>query len=193
MTTTYDIATYVLHGVADRDPNELVCMWFPTLQEAQRFPEQLPGRYAIQMANYGVDYDALDIETIDRIGGESSEPVDQAIVITGNPVDGLTFLGPFQDAATANEWADLMDVEPEWWVATLLAPLDDSEGQDHESYPDDQDHESDAPLVHKAEPWDSHSNCRHCGDAVMQVPGGHGPTWVHTATGAVAGSGAPSC
>jgi hypothetical protein len=71
MTRTYDIPfTFVLHGVADRDPTELVCMWFPTLELAQAFPAQLPGRYAIQMVE-GVDYDDITVETVDRIGGAS--------------------------------------------------------------------------------------------------------------------------
>ena len=64
--------TFVLHGVANRDPNELVCLWFPTLQEAQAFPEQLPGRYAIQMVE-GVDYNAITVETIDRFDGDEGQ------------------------------------------------------------------------------------------------------------------------
>lgn len=33
--------------------------------------------------------------------------------------------------------------------------------------------------------------CQHCGEPIKRVPGGQGPTWVHTNTGAVAGPGAP--
>lgn len=46
------------------------------------------------------------------------------------------------------------------------------------------------PTVHKAEPWvpfsDSGTFCRFCNTLIHSVPGGQGPTWVHTATGAVA-------
>lgn len=46
--------------------------------------------------------------------------------------------------------------------------------------------------VHKAEPQDESlgvSACKHCGAPVKRVPGGQGPTWVHTETGIVVGSG----
>ena len=45
--------------------------------------------------------------------------------------------------------------------------------------------------VHKAEPNADDIACVHCGLDIARVPGGQGPTWIHTATGAVAGSGAP--
>lgn len=46
--------------------------------------------------------------------------------------------------------------------------------------------------AHKAEPQaiGVHvSACRHCGAAVVIVPGGHGPVWVHEETGMIVGSG----
>lgn len=49
------------------------------------------------------------------------------------------------------------------------------------------------PNVHKAEPLDSSTTaqqpCAVCWQEVKRVPGGSGPTWVHVATGAVAGPG----
>ncbi len=56
---------------------------------------------------------------------------------------------------------------------------------------------SDTPQIHKAEPNETarlksageYIPCRHCGEAIKRVPGGQGPTWVHVATGAVAGLG----
>jgi hypothetical protein len=49
--------------------------------------------------------------------------------------------------------------------------------------------------VHKATPEPNPafgvSTCVHCERDIKRVPGGHGPTWVHTATGTVAGTGAP--
>ena len=50
-------------------------------------------------------------------------------------------------------------------------------------------------LPHKAEPMmlsptthAAHPTCMHCGDDIHSVPGGQGRTWVHTVTGAVAGT-----
>lgn len=48
-------------------------------------------------------------------------------------------------------------------------------------------------MTHKAAPQHEDqgvSTCRHCGYQVLRVPGGHGPTWVHAATGMVAAPGA---
>lgn len=49
------------------------------------------------------------------------------------------------------------------------------------------------PTVHRAEPWRSFDPnvgtfCRFCNTLIHSVPGGQGSTWVHTATGAVAGT-----
>ena len=45
-----------------------------------------------------------------------------AIVVTGNPVDGFTFYGPFPSGQEAVEWADNAgrgDCDTDWWVAPL--------------------------------------------------------------------------
>jgi hypothetical protein len=44
------------------------------------------------------------------------------IVVTGNPVDGLTFYGVFKTAIDANDWADIRLNGKEWWVAELAHP-----------------------------------------------------------------------
>jgi len=44
------------------------------------------------------------------------------IVITGNPVDGLFFYGPFLDANDAGDWAEREHDGQEWWTAHLSAP-----------------------------------------------------------------------
>lgn len=41
------------------------------------------------------------------------------LIVTGNPVDGFTFHGPFADRTAALDWAD-RECEADWW----LAPLD---------------------------------------------------------------------
>lgn len=43
-----------------------------------------------------------------------------ALVLTGNPVDGLSFYGPFEDALAAGDWAEAGLSGHEWWIATLV-------------------------------------------------------------------------
>lgn len=51
----------------------------------------------------------------------------EAILIRGNPVDGLTFLGPFDSRETAIEYAEvaMADDGGDWWVADLNKPEGD--------------------------------------------------------------------
>lgn len=47
----------------------------------------------------------------------------QAIIIYGNPVDGLSFIGPFDclsDAAAAGNIDP--NIEGDWWISELEAP-----------------------------------------------------------------------
>lgn len=45
------------------------------------------------------------------------------IIVTGNPVDGFEFFGPFDDEVAAAEWADKNDDGmPYWWVSYLSNP-----------------------------------------------------------------------
>lgn len=41
------------------------------------------------------------------------------IIITGNPVDGHAFFGPFEDSNAAVEAANAAILEPDWWIAEL--------------------------------------------------------------------------
>ena len=52
----------------------------------------------------------------------SDDTPHQAIILHGNPVDGLVPIGPFRDAADANEWAD--GLRGEWWCMPLESPDD---------------------------------------------------------------------
>lgn len=45
--------------------------------------------------------------------------VDTYTVVTGNPVDGFTFYGPFTDPEDANEWADDNLRNLDWWVIPI--------------------------------------------------------------------------
>lgn len=43
------------------------------------------------------------------------------IIVTGNPVDGLEFFGPFETGEEAFEYADENRLE-EWWTAPINEP-----------------------------------------------------------------------
>ena len=43
------------------------------------------------------------------------------ILVTGNPVDGLSFFGPFNDPEEAHEFAEGCGTG-DWWVAMLEEP-----------------------------------------------------------------------
>jgi hypothetical protein len=45
------------------------------------------------------------------------------IIVMGNPVDGLQFIGPFLSAAAAAEHGNTdPHIEADWWVAPVEAP-----------------------------------------------------------------------
>lgn len=44
------------------------------------------------------------------------------IIITGNPVDGLSFIGPFKSSNLAAEHGNLDPHLEEWWIAPLQKP-----------------------------------------------------------------------
>ena len=48
------------------------------------------------------------------------------ILIIGNPVDGLHFVGPFDTADEANEYAEVVYDDEEWWSVALESPKDES-------------------------------------------------------------------
>lgn len=70
------------------------------------------------------------------------------------------------------EWSDLMDE-----AANKLEQIERI-AMPHKAEP-----EMLSDTTHAARPL-----CKHCGDDIHRVPGGQGPTWVHTSTGTVAGS-----
>ena len=44
------------------------------------------------------------------------------IIITGNPVDGFTFIGPFNDSEEADAYAVEKLRGEEWWIADMSEP-----------------------------------------------------------------------
>ena len=48
------------------------------------------------------------------------------IIVMGNPIDGLTFTGPFNDAEEAGDYAADEYHHEEWWIAFVQPPKDES-------------------------------------------------------------------
>lgn len=46
----------------------------------------------------------------------------KALLIYGNPADGFTFVGPFDDSEAAHEHLEHNPVDDEWWIAPLVDP-----------------------------------------------------------------------
>lgn len=46
--------------------------------------------------------------------------MNQFVIIIGNPIDGITIHGPFDDIEEAHEWAE--ENSDEWWCAMLYIP-----------------------------------------------------------------------
>jgi hypothetical protein len=41
------------------------------------------------------------------------------IIITGNPIDGLNFFGPFSNSDDAIKWAENHSTGADWWLANV--------------------------------------------------------------------------
>jgi len=41
------------------------------------------------------------------------------IVIIGDPVNGLSFHGTFEDSGSAVDWAKIYAVDSDWWVSEV--------------------------------------------------------------------------
>lgn len=52
------------------------------------------------------------------------------IVIMGNVVDGLTFVGPFATMEAAQEWAANSAPTDDWWLAPCQEPSEDDDTND---------------------------------------------------------------
>lgn len=55
----------------------------------------------------------------------------QFVIAVGNPFDGLTLIGPFDDGGKAVDVARLLYPRDEWYVVPLESP--DANYEDHES------------------------------------------------------------
>jgi hypothetical protein len=53
------------------------------------------------------------------------------VLITGNPVDGISLIGPFTDSEEAIEYAEVHINGPgEWWLAEVEAPQEQEQEQE---------------------------------------------------------------
>jgi len=43
----------------------------------------------------------------------------KSILVYGNPIDGLSFVGPFADVGDANNYGDIYHRHDDWWVVAL--------------------------------------------------------------------------
>lgn len=50
---------------------------------------------------------------------QEEDQIFPALVITGNPIDGFSYHGPFRNSEEANDWADDELRGEEWWVAHM--------------------------------------------------------------------------
>lgn len=44
------------------------------------------------------------------------------VVMVGNPVDGISLFGAFDDVEAANQWAEDTIKNETWWVVRINAP-----------------------------------------------------------------------
>lgn len=49
------------------------------------------------------------------------------IIITGNPIDGLFFYGPFPSRPAAIQWAEAEQDGQDWWLGSLERPEDEDD------------------------------------------------------------------
>ena len=60
MSANAENRTLVLYGVADRDANETVLMFFTGREDLDNFVEALPGKYSVAVVT-GLNYDDLEV------------------------------------------------------------------------------------------------------------------------------------
>lgn len=44
------------------------------------------------------------------------------LAVTGNPIDGFSFVGPFDSYEAASEWSDRRS-DSDWWIVKVEAPV----------------------------------------------------------------------
>lgn len=47
---------------------------------------------------------------------------EQRIIVTGTPIDGFTYIGPFDSFESAESYADHIGVMGDWWITDLQSP-----------------------------------------------------------------------
>lgn len=102
-----------------------------TILEKRVIEANTPEEAERLMSNYGpddVDATATDViaEQVDDDTPLPAEPnpEERSVILTGNPVDGFSIIGPFstRDDAFYSGETDLTLRDADWWVAHLQAP-----------------------------------------------------------------------
>ena len=53
----------------------------------------------------------------------NADEIGQYVLITGNPIDGFVFIGPFRTSLKAHAYADLhCPRHTKWYIGEMLAP-----------------------------------------------------------------------
>jgi hypothetical protein len=53
-------------------------------------------------------------------------------IVSGNPIDGFQFVGPFATSEDAVEFGNTLDRDTDWWIAPLYPPVSSAAGLPHE-------------------------------------------------------------
>lgn len=59
------------------------------------------------------------------------EESDKSIIMYGNVVDGMQFIGPFDTSHEAGCYAEISLPHEEWWVAPITSPSDEDDSEEH--------------------------------------------------------------
>lgn len=64
------------------------------------------------------------VEFLETFTESCKTGADSFVIVNGNPIDGLDFIGPFSDGELANEYVESdQDLRNnDWWVARLNVP-----------------------------------------------------------------------
>lgn len=102
-----------------------------TILEKRVIEADTPEEAERLMSNYGPnDVDATATDLIaEQVSDDTplpteTDPEERSVILTGNPVDGFSIIGPFntRDEAFESGENDLTLRDADWWVAHLQTP-----------------------------------------------------------------------
>lgn len=87
---------------------------------ALRLAQKEYGRFA--SFDHFDKHPALDIDEIDELCEKINCEGPDYIVCHGNPFDGMSLVGPFDDPGKANDYADQHIKNTDWWIVSPQQP-----------------------------------------------------------------------